>query len=481
MEWEWLKEEIAPSGAFFPGKIKDTDTSVVMINVSYYAQRLPLSQKPMTLGEVLDLFVNMCYRVLKTARVVVLVADGKPHFLKKKPPKTCSSKQGGPYMPSTETELMPRTWNDHAATNYRVLRRELFAALFNRCMTSFVPPDPGRFLILSGFPGQMEWVRTRYDDPLHMDSHLGDDAIQSFKDVKLWDRLPLTKAHELQDPKLYHRTFWIERAPTGAVVRRKWKGVSSSIECAHMRMLYLMHHFARDKVVLMTNPSCSDLIGAALLHCYERIVARQRDGTFELQGSLKITWPHPSPQQQQHLDIDALYKSICSYEPFVENEVMNPELLCVWLMIVRQYSGGNNSFSESTATTKENNNLWHSLISQLPKFANLCMLSKHTRPDTRATDRNLFIQEDLVGVLLPSLTLAQIRQTIYILHYLKKTPLGDTENPFEPFYPYALNDLQKPILLDSLQSEAFREMDLCYKKHLFKTYQEQLQKRQKAM
>lgn len=466
MEWRWLTEEIAPSGVLFPGIVKDNDTSVVMVNISYYLEHIPVNAQGTTLGSVLDMFCNMCLRMLrvKTVRVVVFVAGGKPHFLKKKREKTCRAKDG-PYAPLTEAGVMPKNWNEGPGLNYRVIRREILPALFNRFMTSFVMPEMGKYVVLSGFPGQLEWVHTRYDDPIYLDANWGVDGTQSYQQIQLWQRLPLTKAIELKDPKLYHRTFQICLDHTGQMRHTEWTEMENSIECPHMRMLYFLHAFTHDRVEIQTTPDCADLIGAGILHAFERIDKLFEWTKFEMRGSVKISWPHPT-HLREHIDLDALYKAINQYVPFVQcKSMLNPELMCVWLMLMAQYP----------------DQLYHrrTFFSEVNKYGALCMMSKSVKRDTRATQRVIVVDEDLMERLFPYETDARqlSRQLEYILNYLKLTPLGQEPSPFDSYFPYAKNVYDKPILMPNNNPRP--EPDLPYRRLMYATFQTELVKRQK--
>ena len=489
----FLRQEVAPHA--FMG-IKSPKPSVVMLDVLYWAKRCQAT----TLGQCITHFDSLCKQFLvhadsaATVRVLILVVGWPDHngedLPKMTPMPTIFSGSN-----SNDMTLLPAG----CLQNIKALRRFILPALFNHFMTKFQPVR-GKALILAGFPGQMEWRPCGRDDGLwflaqvfDMRSNEGGGSIRSVEVVKLWQRLPILRSEERDDPDLYHRVFIVETVgdgsvhiPPGTPIYREWRDArfqysfSNSnpyTSSVHMRMLFLTHFYVDERIMFMTDDEHSeDMVAASLMYAYERIAHIGLDGvtiTFRADcvgGGNGVALPPSSfliaLPVSRFVDMDALYRAVCSYEPFCEARVMNHEVLAVLLMLC------------------DTSQLF---LQHLNKFRCMAMLSRALPPDTRGTeDRRVVIDEHLLLIFLQIATSdtdtnrmrCKAREMEWKLNYLKQTPLGTIYvDPYEKsggssnYYPFGKDDNGKHIRLDTVDPAPRVIEDNVYAKNLFATFE----------
>lgn len=480
----------------------ERDPGVIIVDYMQWVKSIP---KEITMKmSLMQHFVGYVRRLAQEnphAHTIILVVDLKPldpkravAHAKRHDKSTMYTSEGGPYLPRREQDTVPSAdvWI-RFASNYKLLQRELYPALFNAFVSCrYWTPRPGQRLILSGFPGRSEWVDIHSDAPWSLPRN----AQHQVRVVHMWDpvtELPLTAAMEEADSDLYHRAFVVEHVapsaefPQGKLVSYEWEELKSDISEADTRIFWLSHYFNHEHVIFSINDRDAFPIG--LLNAAERvsaIVPEPRHFVFTNRHTVRLPVLRKKKRpgeveipQYTFVNLNKLYELVHEYPIFKRNNVQNPILTLVFIITLN----GTDFFDKFLFRMGYLDIIWGVFISNIVVFTHLVQASEGTRPNTRIR-RPIVLDEDRfalfirycfiafheVGVkrskkrvtvsnvrthtrtldetrqhwLDANTTRAFSRAILWVMQYWKWCPLGYTPDCFEmwrdlPYYPYWRN------------------------------------------
>jgi hypothetical protein len=373
-------------------------------------------------------FVKRLMFQIPGVHTVIVCVDGKPTPVKRmvehggryKDKNVYRAIPGMAYFPKEGTDLIPTEWIRFAG-NYKLLRRELYPALFNAFMQ--MTPKPGQMLILSGFPGQSRPVPVRGGGGGgNWEAHVNHKAGTALE-VHLWEaqELPITKEMEKADPDLYHRTYLLENVmpcaeyPQGAMRRAEWVEAKNDISEGDIRMFWFEHWYQNEPHILFSIND-GDVFSIALLYAYERLRSIQReppiiDGKqvlppqanvvkYTFRNNHTIMLPYKQVEgnsffaadqvpKYEYVDVNKFYELVREYTP-LHATVQNPVATLVFLLII----SGSDFFPTLIKGIGAQTVVWKVFFDNIAIFSHMVQLSEGVPQGTR-TPRDVVIDEDL--------------------------------------------------------------------------------------
>jgi len=453
-----------------------------------------------------------------TLRELIVMVDGKPPKAKKlvahkkrygkekgKVEKLISpGDRSKRYLPEMTRETWPRF-----ASNYHLMRRELYPELFNAFASCrYFRPGPGQCLILSGFPGRTTVV---------------EGAPHELK-VKFWapSELPITKAMERADPDLYHRTYLVRTFPNEDTSLEEWQITRNDIAEGDIRMFWFDHFYQNRHIIFYTGDG--DIFSIGALYAFQRrtgIHVSQVPGTmpkYEFRNRHTACLPYLKKDKddaEEYVNLDLFYALVREYPPMVEAGVQNPVLSLVFLIILC----GSDFCNKFLHKMGSQNIIWNVFLQNAAVFSHMVMMGEGVPGATR-TKRTLVLDEDAFKLFVrycylakyephrkklkvERLSYAQLdertrfradmktpepdvrfhlpdsnttrkyaRAVLWNLEYWVNGPLGHGPDPFEiwqgvPYYPYRRDAKGKAHVSDAVSHKP-KPVDRVFEQHLYR-------------
>lgn len=392
--------------------VAPTDATVVVYDLMQALKAIP--DDIMSLDALLTYLVNRIKSILcspgTAVRTVIVLVDREPPPVKRMVEhvkrysdveRLAVKEEGGacPYLPLVLTGMLPRPWLAFSG-DYRNLQRELYPRLLNEFMDcKRLVLAPGQSIVLHGFPGRVEMMRTHAQHPYTINTDLKARVPQVYR----WDErrdLPITLEDERADPNLYNRVFIIENVtpspnwPQGFLSKREWVEARNSIREADGAMFFYDRFYPTENIMFWCNDG--DVFSYALLYAYERTTMQN---TFRnkhyvclpyKRKSSPDAFPAGDKPRYEYVDVNHFYALVMEDPCMVRAGVQNNAITLVFMLIM----AGSDFFSGGMKGIGMDSVVWPVFLEKMKEFSHLVQLSKGLAP-SMCTTRQIVLDEDL--------------------------------------------------------------------------------------